>query len=183
MVRDAVRKFVQARSSRPGGARARRSAALRRAPELYRTFGLDELARDRFDRRIAAEKRERRPRAGRADERGRGRGSAFTCSRSSRSQVLAGVVAALGVSTGLTAGAVLAKGTLAQKKRWALDLLTLDKVGVWAITEPDSGSDVFGRWRRPPAATVTGTSSTVEDVHHERSVRRHDRLHLQARRG
>ncbi|MCA9627338.1 MAG: acyl-CoA dehydrogenase family protein, partial [Myxococcales bacterium] len=55
-----------------------------------------------------------------------------------------GMVTALGVSVGLTAGAIMKKGTIAQKERWALDLLTLDKVGAWAITEPGSGSDAFG---------------------------------------
>ncbi len=30
----------------------------------------------------------------------------------------------------------MSKGTIAQKERWALDLLTLDKIGAWAITEP-----------------------------------------------
>ena len=47
----------------------------------------------------------------------------------------------------------------AQKERWGLDLLTLDKIGAWAITEPGSGSDAFGshevdgppRRRRVPA--------------------------------
>jgi alkylation response protein AidB-like acyl-CoA dehydrogenase len=29
-------------------------------------------------------------------------------------------------------------------ERWGLDLLTLDKIGAWAITEPDSGSDALG---------------------------------------
>jgi hypothetical protein len=48
------------------------------------------------------------------------------------------------VSVGLTATAIMSKGTVAQKERWALDLLTLDKVGAWAITEPNSGSDAFG---------------------------------------
>src|ERR1051326_278401 len=38
----------------------------------------------------------------------------------------------------------MSRRTIAQKERWALDLLTLDKVGAWAITEPDSGSDAFG---------------------------------------
>jgi len=38
----------------------------------------------------------------------------------------------------------MSKGTIAQKERWALDLMTLDKVGAWAITEPGSGSDAFG---------------------------------------
>jgi alkylation response protein AidB-like acyl-CoA dehydrogenase len=54
------------------------------------------------------------------------------------------MVTAMGVSVGLTAGAILSKGTAAQKERWALDLLTFDKIGSWAITEPDSGSDAFG---------------------------------------
>src|SRR5206468_7262232 len=34
-----------------------------------------------------------------------------------------------------------------QKERWALDLLTLEKIGAWAITEPGSGSDAFGGMR------------------------------------
>src|SRR5205814_6803851 len=55
-----------------------------------------------------------------------------------------GMVTALGVSVGLTAAAIMSKGTPAQQERWALDLLTLDKIGAWAITEPNSGSDAFG---------------------------------------
>jgi len=55
-----------------------------------------------------------------------------------------GLVTAMGVSMGLTAGAIMAKGTWAQKDRWALPLLTLEKIGAWAITEPGSGSDAFG---------------------------------------
>lgn len=58
-----------------------------------------------------------------------------------------GLVTALGVSAGLTATAVLRGGTREQKLRWAPDLLTLDKIGAWAITEPDSGSDAFGAMR------------------------------------
>src|SRR5262249_46010384 len=48
------------------------------------------------------------------------------------------------VSLGLTATAIMSKGTLAQKERWALPLLTLEAIGAWAITEPGSGSDAFG---------------------------------------
>jgi alkylation response protein AidB-like acyl-CoA dehydrogenase len=58
-----------------------------------------------------------------------------------------GMVTALGVSTGLSAGAILRAGTEEQKRRWAPDLLCLEKVGAWAITEPDSGSDAFGGMR------------------------------------
>ena len=55
----------------------------------------------------------------------------------------------------------MSRGTAAQKERWALDLLTFDKVGAWAITEPDSGSDAFGRMQSTArSATATSTSST-----------------------
>ena len=55
-----------------------------------------------------------------------------------------GIVTALGVSTGLAAGTVMKRGTPAQMERWGLDLLTLEKIGAWAITEPSSGSDALG---------------------------------------
>src|SRR5690606_14590420 len=55
-----------------------------------------------------------------------------------------GMVTAMGVSMGLTAGTIMAKGTIAQKERWVPELLTMEKIGAWAITEPNSGSDAFG---------------------------------------
>jgi alkylation response protein AidB-like acyl-CoA dehydrogenase len=55
-----------------------------------------------------------------------------------------GMVTALGVSMGLTPAAIMSRGTARQKERWALPLLTLEKIGAWAITEPGSGSDAFG---------------------------------------
>jgi alkylation response protein AidB-like acyl-CoA dehydrogenase len=55
-----------------------------------------------------------------------------------------GMVTALGVSMGLTANAILSRGTIAQKEKFALPLMTLEKIGAWAITEPGSGSDAFG---------------------------------------
>ena len=55
-----------------------------------------------------------------------------------------GMVTAMGVSMGLTGGAIMSQGTTAQKERWALPLLTFEKIGAWAITEPGSGSDAFG---------------------------------------
>src|SRR5215813_4385035 len=54
------------------------------------------------------------------------------------------MVTAMGVSVGLTAAAINGKGTIAQRKRWARDIVTMDKIGAWAITEPGSGSDAFG---------------------------------------
>ena len=50
----------------------------------------------------------------------------------------------MGVSLGLTVPTIASRGTLAQQERWLPGLVTYDKVGAWAITEPDSGSDAFG---------------------------------------
>jgi len=55
-----------------------------------------------------------------------------------------GTVGAMGVSLGLGAATIAARGTLAQKERWLPPLVTMEKVAAWAITEPDSGSDAFG---------------------------------------
>jgi alkylation response protein AidB-like acyl-CoA dehydrogenase len=58
-----------------------------------------------------------------------------------------GLVTALGVSVGLTAEAITTRGTFAQRERWVPDLLRLNKIGAWAITEPGAGSDAFGSMR------------------------------------
>ena len=55
-----------------------------------------------------------------------------------------GIVTSMGVSVGLAAGTIMKGGTPAQMERWGLDLLTAEKVGAWAITEPNSGSDALG---------------------------------------
>lgn len=35
----------------------------------------------------------------------------------------------MGVSVGLTAVSIMSKGTIAQKERWALPILTMEKIG------------------------------------------------------
>jgi alkylation response protein AidB-like acyl-CoA dehydrogenase len=50
----------------------------------------------------------------------------------------------MGVSVGLAAGTIMKGGTPAQMERWGLDLLTTEKIGAWAITEANSGSDALG---------------------------------------
>lgn len=62
-------------------------------------------------------------------------------------RVSPGLVTSLGVSVGLAAGTINKLGTPAQMERWGRDLVTLDKIGAWAITEPDSGSDALGGMR------------------------------------
>jgi hypothetical protein len=109
--------------------------------KMYKTFGLDQLAADSFDRRIAAEE------AGEDRSRGEGGGGGGVTMLPiiELCKCSPGMVTAVGVSVGLTAAAIMAKGTIAQKKRWARDLLTMHKIGAWAITEPNSGSDAFGQ--------------------------------------
>ncbi|KAA1429419.1 acyl-CoA dehydrogenase family protein [Nocardioides antri] len=62
-------------------------------------------------------------------------------------RVSPGLVGCFGVSLGLAASTILARGTLRQKKRWLPRLVTLEEIGAWALTEPGSGSDAFGAMR------------------------------------
>jgi alkylation response protein AidB-like acyl-CoA dehydrogenase len=120
--------------------------------KMFATFGLKEMAKVNFEKQIERERRRDEAKArGEAPPEpageGQGRGEdvgmrLMTIIELSR--YCPGMVTALGVSVGLTAGTIMTRGTLRQKQRWALDLLTLDKVGAWAITEPSSGSDAFG---------------------------------------
>jgi acyl-CoA dehydrogenase len=63
------------------------------------------------------------------------------------SRVCPGFCLAFGASLGLAGGAIMAKGTLQQKLRFALPILTMEKIGAWGMTEPGAGSDAFGSMR------------------------------------
>ena len=151
MIREAVRQFVE-----------KEVAPLREELEhgdtppydvlrkMFSTFGMDAMAAAGFDRRIAKEEAGEAPKPlmEADEEESAGGGNVMMmlpiieiCKYSP------GLITAMGVSVGLTASAIMSKGTTAQKKRWARDLLTLEKVGSWAITEPGSGSDAFGSMR------------------------------------
>jgi alkylation response protein AidB-like acyl-CoA dehydrogenase len=110
---------------------------------MYATFGLKEMAQENFARQL------KRKIDGDDDPR-EARGSdpaAQLISTIELCRVSPGLLTSLGVSTGLAAGTINKLGTPAQMERWSLDLMTLDKVGAWAITEPDSGSDALGGMR------------------------------------
>jgi alkylation response protein AidB-like acyl-CoA dehydrogenase len=146
MIRDAVRKFVEAEikprleefehgDTPPYG-------VLRK---MMTTFGIDQVAKTRFQSQIARDKSGNRKSDGGHERPGGGDGIALAlipiielC------RYCPGMVTAMGVSAGLTASAIMARGTTAQKERWVPPLLTLEKIGAWAITEPGSGSDAFG---------------------------------------
>jgi len=150
MIRDAVRRFVEA-EIKPNLEQLEHGDlppydVLRK---LISTFGMDEMARVRFQKQIAREKAQAasgQPAPERESEAG-GRGDAVAMQLIPIIELCRycpGMVTAMGVSMGLTAAAILSKGTTQQKERWALDLLTMKKIGSWAITEPGSGSDAFG---------------------------------------
>lgn len=108
--------------------------------QMYRTFGLAEMAAERFDQTASGQ-----PYDDGHDPETRAALGLLPLIELSRCSP--GMVTALGVSVGLTAHAILAQGTKAQRSRWARDLLTMDTIGAWAITESTSGSDAFGGMR------------------------------------
>jgi alkylation response protein AidB-like acyl-CoA dehydrogenase len=119
--------------------------------KMFREFGMDTAARERFAKQMAfetlvseaIEKGEVPPEKPKRDGDG-GASSLTLIPIIELCKVCPGMVTAMGVSMGLTSAAISSKGTIAQKERWVPDLLTMDKVGAWAITEPGSGSDAFG---------------------------------------
>ncbi|HLS77466.1 MAG TPA: acyl-CoA dehydrogenase family protein [Nocardia sp.] len=151
MVRDAVRAFID-REIRPN-LDALDSGEMLPYPilkKLFDEFGIAAMARDSLEKALAAEEAEL---AGSAESAAKAASASAAASEqqsmmavlvSELSGVCLGLVSALGVSTGLGAATIQARGTLAQKKRWLPELVTMEKVASWAITEPDSGSDAFG---------------------------------------
>jgi alkylation response protein AidB-like acyl-CoA dehydrogenase len=150
-VRDAVREFVD-KEVRPH-VDALESGDMEPYPivrKLFATFGIAEMARESLTKRLA---RMREREGGGAPESASksfgmfgegGSGGMGFALISELCRVSMGLVTGMGVSLGLTVPTIASRGTLAQQERWLPDLVTYDKVGAWAITEPDSGSDAFG---------------------------------------
>lgn len=151
MIRDAVRQFVEAEiAPKRDDLEHGDLPPYEILRKLFSTFGMDAMARERFKQQIEREKRiaagEEQP-APKGERRGGGDANSIAMTMLPIIEICRyspGMVTAMGVSMGLTSAAIMSRGTIAQKERWALDLLTLDKVGAWAITEPGSGSDAFG---------------------------------------
>ncbi len=154
-IRDAVRRFVET-EIKPNLEELEHGdtppyAILRK---MVATFGLGDLARMRFAAEIEKQKkREEAAARGEPPAPKKERGPSPEAGNEVAMQMIPiielchyspGMVTALGVSMGLTSAAIMTRGTVRQKEQWALPLLTLEKIGAWAITEPGSGSDAFG---------------------------------------
>ncbi len=72
------------------------------------------------------------------------------------SRVCPGFMLAFGASMGLAGMAIMGKGTDEQKRRWALPILTFEKIGAWGMTEPGAGSDAFRSMRTIAVPTSDG---------------------------
>jgi alkylation response protein AidB-like acyl-CoA dehydrogenase len=117
---------------------------------LINTFGLADMARHRLAKAKERDAAGAGSGAGAPGPSGDGGAretvmSAITAIEFSR--VSPGFAMAVGASLGLCGGAIMKKGTFAQKERFALPVLTGEKIGAWAITEPGAGSDAFGGMR------------------------------------
>ncbi len=112
--------------------------------KMFDVFGMKEMAKENFQRQLQRKiDGDDSPR----ERRGDGGAGATLIPIIELCKVSLGLVTSMGVSTGLAGGTIMKLGTPEQMQRWGLDLMTLDKVGAWALTEPDSGSDALGGMR------------------------------------
>jgi alkylation response protein AidB-like acyl-CoA dehydrogenase len=158
MVRDAVRQFVD-KEIRPhlDELESGQLSPYPLARKLFSQFGLDVMAAESVKKMLD---RERAKQDGTATDDDRGekdgeatdsvgfgggaQGSMVAVLVSEIARVSIGLLSTASVSLGLGAATIMSRGTLAQKERWLPELMTLEKIAAWAITEPDSGSDAFG---------------------------------------
>ncbi|HEX7827700.1 MAG TPA: acyl-CoA dehydrogenase family protein [Mycobacterium sp.] len=121
------------------------------ARKLFSEFGLDVMAAEAVKTMLDKERaKQDAPTEGAEGQKSGGLGgmaaqaSMAVALISELAGVSIGLLSTVGVSIGLGAATIMSRGTLAQKERWLPDLMTLEKIAAWAITEPDAGSDAFG---------------------------------------
>src|ERR1700758_4833717 len=158
MVRDAVRQFVD-KEIRPHLDELE-TGAMSPYPivrKLFSQFGLDVRAAESVKKMLDRERAKLDgaqatqvgdDQDGESDSAGGfgggAQGSMVAVLGSEIARVSIGLLSTATVSLGLGAATIMSRGTLAQKERWLPELMTLEKIAAWAITEPDSGSDAFG---------------------------------------
>ncbi|HET9877386.1 MAG TPA: acyl-CoA dehydrogenase family protein [Mycobacterium sp.] len=172
IMRDTVREFID-KEIRPH-LDALESGELSPYPiarKLFSEFGLDVMAgeavKTMLDKQRAKEeaigagepKPERSPSGGLGELGGQLSMAAVMVSE--LAGVSIGLLSTVGVSLGLGAATIASRGTLAQKERWLPELMTLDKIAAWAITEPDAGSDAFGGMKTYVKRAADGTGDYI----------------------
>jgi alkylation response protein AidB-like acyl-CoA dehydrogenase len=153
MVRDAVRQFVD-KEIRPHLDELETGAMSPYpiARKLFSQFGLDVMAAESIKKMLDRERAKLEGKQPESDEKsddtggfgGGAQGSMIAVLVSEIARVSIGLLSTASVSLGLGAATIMSRGTLAQKERWLPELMTMEKIAAWAITEPDSGSDAFG---------------------------------------
>ncbi|OBG46135.1 acyl-CoA dehydrogenase [Mycolicibacterium fortuitum] len=148
IMRDTVREFID-KEIRPhlDGLESGELSPYPFARRLFSEFGLDVMAAEAvtsmLDKQREHDSRESRDKSG---------GIGALAEQASMAAVMVselagvsiGLLSTIGVSLGLGAATIMSRGTPAQKERWLPELMTLEKIAAWAITEPDAGSDAFG---------------------------------------
>ncbi len=142
MVRDALRSFID-KEVRPhvDELETGQLPPYDITRKMLSTFGIDAMNREALEKELAAQEAGDERTGGGSTSLG---SSMFLILNMEMAGVSLGIIASMGVSMGLTVSTIKSRGTLAQKKRWLPELVTMEKVGAWAITEPDSGSDALG---------------------------------------
>ncbi|MCV7057532.1 acyl-CoA dehydrogenase family protein [Mycolicibacterium gilvum] len=163
-VRDAVREFVD-KEIRPHLDELE-SGDMEPYPivrKLFATFGIDAMAKEALDKRLARmrEGGEKPSKSGGGGMFGGGSAGMGFVLISELCRVSMGLVTGMGVSLGLTVPTIQGRGTLAQQERWLPGLVTYEKIGAWAITEPDSGSDAFGGMKSWVARAADGSGDYI----------------------
>ena len=138
MVRGLVRKWAQAKLEPRVDALEAGEPPYEIMRDFAKTFGIAELAKAAFAKSAEGGK----PTKGLGGDPGMSAAVAIELSR-----VSPGFALAFGATTGLAGGAIMGKGSTEQKRRWALPILTFDKIGAWGMTEPGAGSDAFRSMR------------------------------------
>ena len=100
--------------------------------KLFKTFGIDAMATDALNKILEKERSGEKVSGSLTG--GGDQGSMGVVLVKELCRVSPGFVGCIGVSLGLAAATIMARGTLAQKERWLPSLVTFDKVGAWAIT-------------------------------------------------
>ncbi len=149
MVRQMVRKWVEAKLV--PSVDALESEDVLPYPlirDFIKTFGLDEMARAGMAKTADTPE-------GEGGKQGKGAQGGMTGRDAAMGAIVAlefsrvspGFAMAFGASLGLCGGAIARGGTPEQRTRFALPVVTGEKIGAWAITEPNAGSDAFGGMR------------------------------------